>query len=611
MTDLDPTTTTSTYEPAPASARAEPVVPVLPPATPSRGSRLRWAVALVVVAVVVSASLVAAALITGRSPNATVLGYVPDQTVVYGEVRLDLPGDQRLAVAQFLSKFPGFADQAALDGKLDQVLDDLVKKASNGDQTYTTDIKPWFDGELAFSVGPLPDPKSMASDPSKVDNVHALALMAVKDPVAAQAWFDKAIKASGATTTSEAYNGTTLTLFGSSGGPGAAFALIDGKVAVAGDVTSVKAAVDTKGKGGFANAGAPKAALDSSTGDHVGFMYVALRPLLDWTNALGQATATSGSPATAGISASMLKYVPEWGAFSLRFENDAVVMEATSPHAEAALGPTEDRTSAVADHVPATALAVAISHDDGASIKGLLDAFRAEPSSKDAIGQLDKALGLVGGADAAIGWIGDTAVVVNSSDGTPEAGLVILPTDKAAADRLFTSLRNMLSLAGGGAGVTIRDETYNGSTITIVDLGDLHDLAGMAGAMGASGVSGLALPSGHIELAYAVTDKVVVFGSGPAFVKHVLDTTADNSIASTDRYKKLLDRVGAKNTGSYFVDIAAIRGLIESAATTADPSAMAKYKSDVQPYLAPFDALAGAGSVGGDLNRATLIITVK
>lgn len=615
MTDLDPTTTTTTtttttYEPATTSAPAEPVVPVVPPTPPGRRGRLRWALALAAVVVVLTASVVTALLITGRSPNATVLGYVPDKTVMYGEVRLDLPGDQRLAVGAFLSKFPGFKDQAALDSKLDQVLDDLIKNASKGDQTYTTDIKPWFDGQLAFSVGPLPDPKTLTSgSSSSVKDLRALALMTVKDPVLAQAWFDKAIKASGATTTTETYNGAQLTVFGTAGQPQAAFALLDGKVAVAGDIASVKAAVDTKGKGGFASEAAPKAALDSAAGDHVGFVYVEMRSLVEWSNALSQATSEQfgGSPSP-DLSATMLKYLPEWGAFWLRFENDAVVMEASQPKAEAALGPTEDRTSPVAGHVPATALVVVATHDDGATLKSMLDVYKAEPSLKDVMAQLDKALGLVGGADAAIGWIGDTAIVVNDADGTPEAGLIVLPTDKAAATRLFTSLRNFVALGGADAGITIRDEAYNGSTITIVDFGDISKLSG---SMGMSLGSGVALPSGHIELAYTVTDQVVVLGSGPAFVKHVLDTNEGNSIASNDRYKKLIDRVGSKGVGTYFVDITAIRGLIESAVSKLSPDAMAKYETDYKPYLVPFDALAASGSVGGDLSRSRIIITVK
>ena len=221
---------------------------------PPGAGRSRWVVALGAVALVTALTAAIVYALVGRSPDATVLGYVPSGAVVYGEVRLDLPGDQRQAVGQFLSRFPGFADQASLDTKLDEVLDRLTSDASNGKQTYTTNIKPWFDGELAFSVGPLPDPKSMMSNPtSGMESGRALALLSVKDEALAKAWFEDAFKQAGATTTNETYAGVELTIFSSaSDGPKAAFAILDGKVAVAGDVNSVKAAVDTKGNGGFA-----------------------------------------------------------------------------------------------------------------------------------------------------------------------------------------------------------------------------------------------------------------------------------------------------------------------------------------------------------------------
>ena len=124
-----------------------PASPVLPPGKgPRRGGRARWAISLAVVAVVLVASAAVAALITGQSSTSTVLGYVPASTTVYAEIRLDLPGDQRRAVGEFLSKFPGFADQAALDSMLDETLDQLIKDATNDEQSYTADIKPWFDG---------------------------------------------------------------------------------------------------------------------------------------------------------------------------------------------------------------------------------------------------------------------------------------------------------------------------------------------------------------------------------------------------------------------------------------------------------------------------------
>jgi hypothetical protein len=200
------------YEATVAWAPAEPVVKAA--GAPRRRGRLRWAVALAMVAIIITTSAAVAALIVGRSPDAVVLGYVPENSIAYVEVRLDLPGDQRLAVGQFLSKFPGFQDQAALDGKLDEVLDQLVKDATNDEQSYTADIKPWFSGEVGVSVGPLPDPKTLVGgDAATLDSFRALALLSVKDPAGAQAWFEGAFKKAGATSSTETYGGATLTYF--------------------------------------------------------------------------------------------------------------------------------------------------------------------------------------------------------------------------------------------------------------------------------------------------------------------------------------------------------------------------------------------------------------
>src|SRR5258708_554573 len=130
--------------------------------------------------------------VPGASRPAGVLGYVPADSVMYGELRLDLPGDQRQQVGQFLSKFPGFADQAALDTKLDEVLDRLVADGTESKQTFTKDIKPWFGGELAFSMGPLPSASASADAPMLLGSTRALVLLSVKDEALARSWFTSA-----------------------------------------------------------------------------------------------------------------------------------------------------------------------------------------------------------------------------------------------------------------------------------------------------------------------------------------------------------------------------------------------------------------------------------
>ncbi|MBA2300592.1 MAG: hypothetical protein H0W22_07460, partial [Chloroflexi bacterium] len=162
MTDFerpvhDPTTDTTATEVPATPIATSPLGSTGTPAAPApRNSRARWLAALGIVALIVGVTAIATLSLTGSSPASTVVGYVPADSVAYGEVRIDLPGDQRQNVGAFLSKFPGFADQAALDTKLDEVLDRLLSESTEGKQTYTRDIKPWFDGELAFSMGPPP-----------------------------------------------------------------------------------------------------------------------------------------------------------------------------------------------------------------------------------------------------------------------------------------------------------------------------------------------------------------------------------------------------------------------------------------------------------------------
>jgi hypothetical protein len=144
-----------------------------------------------------------------------------------------------------------------------------------------------------------------------------------------------------------------------------------------------------------------------------------------------------------------------------------------------------------------------------------------------------------------------------------------------------------------------------------VDLGELSDLAGLAGMAGVSPeMFGTEVPAGRVELAYAVTDDVVVLGSGPGFVRSVLDTTPDTSLARNDRYAALVSKAG-EGTGSGFADLTAIRELIEEAMADADPAERAKYETDIKPFLTPIDALIGSSSITGDVSRSTVIITVK
>ena len=121
----------------------------------------RWAVALGAIAVVVAVSAAAVTALTGGRaardrPRLRAGRQRHVRRVPHGPPRR--PGPK---VAEFLSHFPGFADQSSIQTKVNETLDQIVGKASSDKQTFGKDIQPWFEGELAFSVGKLPDPKTL------------------------------------------------------------------------------------------------------------------------------------------------------------------------------------------------------------------------------------------------------------------------------------------------------------------------------------------------------------------------------------------------------------------------------------------------------------------
>ena len=101
---------------------------------------------------------------------------------------------------------------------------------------------------------------------------------------------------------------------------------------------------------------------------------------------------------------------------------------------------------------------------------------------------------------------------------------------------------------------------------------------------------------------------LAIIGVGPGFVKSVLDVKPGAALADQARYRAVMDRIGARNAGSLFVDLAGIRKLVEPA--LANLPGAASYASDVKPYLAPFDILAFAGVTGDSSDTGTSILTV-
>ncbi|HZW00216.1 MAG TPA: hypothetical protein VFF55_01530, partial [Candidatus Deferrimicrobium sp.] len=121
-------------------------------ATTARRGLWRWSVALLatVLMVVVGSGLVAFAQSGAGASRGPV--FLPSDTSVYVEGRLDMPDGQADAMAEFMSAFPGFADMGSFQMILGEAIDGLVSDTTGGSFSYTEDLAPFMTGELSLGV---------------------------------------------------------------------------------------------------------------------------------------------------------------------------------------------------------------------------------------------------------------------------------------------------------------------------------------------------------------------------------------------------------------------------------------------------------------------------
>jgi hypothetical protein len=557
-----------------------------------RRTGLRWAIALGGVALVVAITAAVLAL-TSSSPNTSkVVGYMPNDTLIYAEYRLDLPGDQRAKLANFMSSFPGFKDTSSFDVKLDEALDQILAAATQNGQRWTTDIKPWFGGEIAVGNGPVKpmDATSFAAGPSG----DSLVVVTITNRDGAIAWLTKTIPG----LTQSSYNGATLLAGEATFGAPSTFAVTD-SVILAGTDANVRAAVDSNGQNKLAEDPEFKAAFGTVKGDYVGFTFADYRTFLQSTFDLMRST--GGGLDTTTLDDEFVAMVPPWFGGSSRFEDDQLISDAVFPSIDFGFD-AKNKRSTLVGHAPAGSIFYAESHDIGAALTALLERFRQVPDLAEAFRQFDQSAGMIGGLDGAIGWWGDVAVVISkAADGSIGGGVLIAPTDAEKAKRFTETLRSFIVLGGRGAGVEIRDIPHGNTTISVVDF---------SAAVGSGG--GTLPPGVKAEVAFAVTPDVVVIGYGESFVREVLDANGASSLAGTQRYQDLVKRVGDENMGVTFVDITAIRKLVEPLVKDlVKPEDWAFYEREITPYLAPLDATVSSAVKKDGLDHLVQSIVVS
>jgi hypothetical protein len=576
--------------------------------------RWRWAIAGAVVLCVVLVTAGAVYVLSGASgPKSLTASLAPKNTVAFMEIRTDLPGDQHAKLADFMSHFPGFKDRSQFDTALDEVLNRLTRTISP-DLSYTSAFKPWMEGEVSIAVtnlggsleptgGPVSTP--VVSDVATPTNgmpipmasfmnvgsgsvADVVAIVALKDHAAAQAWVTSELKSRNVTTTSASYAGTTVYSFGKGANSGS-YAFTDQQLLM-GTAGGVKAALDSKTNGSLADSANYKTAMDSLTGDSLARFYIDMKAIVaaelkSYNSTMSSLGGSSMVMPTMALSADS---VPAWVVGAVRAEGTQMIVNVVMPRAAGAGTTAGDgnHVSRLAPSLPSSTVLVAEFHAIGKTATTALSAAEKQMPGDSSVKQVEDALGLIGGLD----WIGDGSAVVTKQGSTYSGGLVIETTDATTASNKLSLLQTGLALGGSSMGLTSRSENHNGTSITIIHV--------------ASGVDSTV---GGLDLAVAAKGNLIVAGIDSGFVKAVLDTTEPTSLGAQPDYKALIDAVGSSNSTSFYVNIPALEDQIGQAAMGVSSS---RWTTDYKPY---FDHLGGAGYAVMDGNTVILrfIVTAK
>lgn len=565
----------------------------------------RWQLAVIGVVVALAAAIGAVLGFTVLGPRSNALegaaSYLPANTVVYAEARLDLSPAQAGSLHAILERFPAAdADLMPLDA-IGSAIDEGLSSSSSA-ITYADDVAPWFDGRVGLGLLDYPL-AAMTTGETTVPKMAAL--FGVKDPAAAQAFADTLrheAESSGATLESTEHAGVTIWAAGGTGptaAPPGAFAMTADQVLVGESVATVEALIDTHaGSESLASRAELQQLAGHLPADWAGFFAVDTRQMAQqMRDAVG-----ASDPAIAAALEPYLASIPAMGVGALTLQGDAFAFDAATGLPGGDLTP-QNGQRALAAQVPADALFFSDGGHVGSGLAQLITTMRASigagPGGEDAKRMLQQAEAALGAdLEEFVRWIDDGAITVGWGAGAPYAGLVLQADNVETATTRINQLRALLDLAAGQAGqqIKVSTDTVAGVEVTTIDF---------SAALGTGGV----LPNmPQAKIQYAIRDDTVLIGIGGDFINRTLNLADGDSLADAQRFTVAVARFGGPdNAGVTFLDLAAVLGVVEQ---VAGPGLPPEYASRIQPNLEPLDYLATVTRVDGDVvvSRGGLVL---
>lgn len=474
----------------------------------------RLVIALTSLLVLAGGAVVAGYLfVFAASPDRTARA-VPEGATLYATVYLQPSAGQRMNLGELLGRVPGFADEAALEGKIHEITQRLLGEAGID---YEANVRPWLGNQVAVAVRP-----GAGLDPAEAD---VFVLMGVRDPPAVREALERELSAAGAELTSQTYQGV-----GIRAGSDTAYAVTDDLLVLARDVAGVQDALDADANRApsLADSADFAAALRALPADHVGAAYLDLEGL--------SAAASDGLPLD-GYSSLALVLVIEPDGLRLvgRAPFDADRASEGARHAFA----LSSEPSSLAEWMPADTQAEVVVFGLSSTIAAIEDQLGATPGLEDAAAALAQlralaALGLGIDVDGDLLPLLDREAglaVTGLEDGAPHGQLLLRPADPDTAAGALGRMRD--ALAERGADIDEREE--GGVTITTLALAEVGSVS------------------------YAVSHGIVVLALDADGVVAALEANADGaSLADNPAYRAAWQLAGDRGGNEAYLDIGSV-----------------------------------------------------
>lgn len=565
--------------------------------TPQRGRQLsRWQLAVIgaVVALAAGIGVVLGFTLVGDRTGALggAASYLPADAVMYGEAHLDLSPAQATSLRAILRRFPAAdADLVPLDAIADAVDQGLA--ATKANLTWATDIGPWFDGRVSFAVLDYPVASTGATN---MPLPSVAAMLGVKDAAGAGAFSDKVRELAsqkGVSLSSSQHAGVTIwTAEGDvqlAARSGFAYAVTADELLLANGRSTIESMLDAHA--GTQNLGTQQELqqlISHLPADRVGLFAIDTRQMVQELRSQVERT----DPSVTALLDQYLANVPPFAVSSLSLQDDALAFDAATTLQGGDLAPANSRRD-LASRVPSDTLLFADGGRVGTGlarfVTGIKAGIAAQPDGSQATAQLEQVEAAMGGSlEDFVSWIGDGALAVGATNGTPWGGLVLEADDVAAATQRLGQLRGLIELGAqqSGEAVRVTTDTVGGVEVTTI-----------RAAMGSGPGVDVGMPETVVQ--YAMKDGTVLIGFGDQFVARSLGLAAGESLAASDRFKTALARFGGEdNAGVAFVDLAGVRQAVEQAAGQMLPP---EYAAQIKPNVEPLDYLMNVTRVEGNV----------